>query len=53
MTTTSCDSVIFYGSRYHFDKASAIFDELSHFASVNSATLTHIPKIFCSVILLE
>jgi hypothetical protein len=36
---TSRDSVIFHGSRSHFDKASAIFDELTHFASVNSAIL--------------
>jgi hypothetical protein len=34
-------------------KASAIFDELSHFASVNSAILTHILEMFCLVILLE
>jgi hypothetical protein len=53
MTTTSRDSIIFHGLRSHFDKASAIFDELNNFASVNSAILIHILDIFCSVILLE
>jgi hypothetical protein len=43
---TSRDSVIFRGLHYDFDKAPAIFDELSHFASVNSAILTHILEFF-------